>query len=231
MEDDICVCQSPADDLLLAVVVSSLDALGHVSQSGEARLSGQSVGGEGFQTPAGRLSLLQGGESSDVLPPDQTQRVLQVPFPQRRLREEDKDYLCLYPSEFREQHTHTSAVLLHRLIGGLEVFYLPPKLLGELLQALQAEQRLLQSSLSLMFSSLQQNPTLLDVAQGFTFKYTKHSRMQCYRRLQRSTGSLCHCNITTYTQHNTVSQRDSVHFYPLEDCRPTGCWLPAESSD
>lgn len=115
-EDNICVCQSPADDLLLAVVVSSLDALGHVSQSGEARLSGQSVCGEGFQTPAGRLSLLQGGESSDVLPPDQTQRVLQVPFPQRRLREEDKDYLCLYPSEFREQHTHTSAVLLHRLV-------------------------------------------------------------------------------------------------------------------
>lgn len=99
MEDGICVCQSPPDDLLLAVVVSSLDALGHVSQSGEARLSGQSVGGEGFQTPAGRLSLLQGGESSDILPPDQTQRVLQIPFPQRRLREEDKDYLCLYPSE------------------------------------------------------------------------------------------------------------------------------------
>lgn len=76
---------SPPDDLLLAVVVSSLDALGHVSQGAEARLSGQSVSGERLQAPAGRLCLLQGGRASDVLPPDETQRVLQVALPQSRL--------------------------------------------------------------------------------------------------------------------------------------------------
>lgn len=47
--------------------------------------------------------------------------------------------------------------------------YLPQKLLGQQLQVLQAEQGLLQGSLSLVFGSLQQNPTLLDVAEGFTF--------------------------------------------------------------
>lgn len=57
--------------------------------------------------------------------------------------------------------------------------YLPPKLLGELLQVLQVKQCLLQGSLSLMFSSLQQNPTLLYVTQSFTFKHTKHNDGKC----------------------------------------------------
>lgn len=51
--------------------------------------------------------------------------------------------------------------------------YLPPKLLCELLQVLQSTQCLLQGSLTLMLSSLQQNPAFLYVPQSFTFKHKR----------------------------------------------------------
>lgn len=47
--------------------------------------------------------------------------------------------------------------------------YLPSKLLSKLFQVLKAKQRILQGSLPLMFRSLQQNPTLLYVTEGFTY--------------------------------------------------------------
>ncbi len=113
--------------LLLAVVVSSLDGLGHVSQGGEAWLSGQSIGGQSLQTLASCLSLLQGGETSDVLPPDQTQRVLQIPLPQCCLRNHNKltvwiyryaamlAYMCCL-HRFEEPHVGDSAIFtLHCL--------------------------------------------------------------------------------------------------------------------
>ncbi|TNN47600.1 hypothetical protein EYF80_042203 [Liparis tanakae] len=49
-----------------------------LQQGGEARPSGQSIGGERLQPLAGRLCLFQGREASDVLSPDETQRVLQL---------------------------------------------------------------------------------------------------------------------------------------------------------
>lgn len=82
---------SPPDDLLLAVVVSSLDVLGHVSQGAEAWLSSQSVGGQGLETPARCLSFLQSGKTSDVLPADQSQCVLQIALPQCCLRDKSTE--------------------------------------------------------------------------------------------------------------------------------------------
>lgn len=153
---------SPPDDLLLAVVVSSFDGLGHVSESRETWLSGQSVGGQSLQTPASGLSLLQRGQTSDVLPPEQTQRVLQISFPQGGLGNATQSWLN---SGCRKADLRLCFWCVLRS-------YLSPKLLGELLQVLQAKQRLLQSSFSLVFSSLQQNPTLLYIAESFTFTET-----------------------------------------------------------
>lgn len=71
---------SPPDNLLLAVVVSSLNDLRHIFQGAEAWFPGQNIGGQGLETAACCLSLLQGGEPSHVLSADQAQCVLQVAF-------------------------------------------------------------------------------------------------------------------------------------------------------
>lgn len=76
---------SPPDDEVSAVVVSPHDASGHVFEGAEPWLMGQSVCSQRLQSPTGRLGLLQGAEASDVLPADQTQRVLQIILPQRCL--------------------------------------------------------------------------------------------------------------------------------------------------
>lgn len=69
------------------MVVSSFNALGHVSQGAEAGLSSMEVGGQGLETPARCLSLLQSAETSGVLPADQSQCVLQIALPQCCLRD------------------------------------------------------------------------------------------------------------------------------------------------
>lgn len=71
---------SPPDNLLLAVVVSSLNDLRHIFQGAEAWFPGQNICGQGLETAACCLSLLQGGEPSHVLSADQAQCVLQVAF-------------------------------------------------------------------------------------------------------------------------------------------------------
>lgn len=153
---------SPPDDLLLAVVFSPLDGSGHLCEGAEPRLSGHSIGGQGLQAAPGCQRLLQGGQTSEVLPPEQTQRVLQVPLPQG----------CLpvttpaFDIRVSQAHSFTSS-------ARLGCSHLPPEVLGELLQVLQAEQRLLQSSLSFMFRSLQQSPAFLYVTQGLTFTQNK----------------------------------------------------------
>lgn len=101
-------CRSPQDDLVLAVVLSSLYDLGHVLQGAEARLPGQNVGDKGLEATAGRLRLLQAGEASQVLPADQPQRVLQVALPQRRLQAEAAH--CSLVDELRHGQTMTHHV-------------------------------------------------------------------------------------------------------------------------
>lgn len=77
------------------MVVSSFNALGHVSEGAEAGLSGQGIGCQGLETPARHLSLLQSGETSDVLPVDQSQCVLQIALPQCCLSTKHKSRLML----------------------------------------------------------------------------------------------------------------------------------------
>lgn len=99
----------PPNDLLLAVVVSFLDGFCHVSEGREAWLPGQCIGSQGLQTPASCLSLLQCGQTSDVLPPDQTQCVLKIALPQSCLRRQ-KGRILQSIGDFLRSHKNRQKV-------------------------------------------------------------------------------------------------------------------------